>query len=626
VPSSSYAPNRNLIAFKEVKMHKVRTLKVLNMLPALIAMAMLAVCTNAFAATTGSGATLVFSYPNGFAGTSGTINLASDGASLVGSAIDVTNGAVGAHEGGGAWFAAQQNITSFTTDFTFRMASGQPVPSIIGMTFAVQNSGPGNPFGLFGSHAVADANMAGYGGYDLSGQFPLLNSIAVKFDMNSSNGGSTTYPAGGSPNSTGLYINGGPAAALNPENDLNPYGINLYSGHIMDAHIVYDGSLLTMVLRDTVTNAQARYTWPLNIPAAIGGNTAWVGFTAGEIPAVVNSVLTWSYWSGYNARLSAPTFSVTPGSYTSPQNVTMSGPAGASIYYTTNGLQPTSSSTLYTGPITVSSNEVIQAVAIQSGSTDSLVASANYQISTPNIINFPSGFAANDGVILNGRAIHSGSSIQMTDTNSAGNESAAAWYAVPVNVQTFSTNFTLQFTNATANGMTFCIQNQNPTATDANSKWVSGGPTALGNSSGGLGYSGSTGAVGGQVAGLLNSVAVKFDIWSGNTTGIFVNGANPTTPQTTITGVTLNSGHPINVAMTYNGTTLSMTLTDTVTKGTFSTSWAVNIPSEVGGNTAYVGFTASTGGASANQFVNAWTYATTSSVQTPAAPTNLHVQ
>jgi hypothetical protein len=119
---------------------------------------------------------------------------------------------------------------------------------------------------------------------------------------------------------------------------------------------------------------------------------------------------------------------------------------------------------------------------------------------------------------------------------------------------------------------------------------------------------------------------VKFDIWSGNTTGIFVNGANPTTPQTTITGVTLSSGHPINVAVTYNGTTLSMTLTDTVTKGTFSKSFAIDIPSTVGGSTAYVGFTASTGGASANQFVNAWTYATTSSVQTPAAPTNLHVQ
>src|ERR1700723_4758564 len=142
-------------------MYKVRTLKVLNTLPALIAMAMLAVCTNASAATTGPGATLVFSYPNGFAGTSGTVSLSSDANSIVGSVLELTDGAPGAHEAGGAWFTAQQNITSFTTDFTFRMPSGQPVPSIIGMTFAVQNGGPGNPFGLFGVHASADSNMAG---------------------------------------------------------------------------------------------------------------------------------------------------------------------------------------------------------------------------------------------------------------------------------------------------------------------------------------------------------------------------------------------------------------------------------------------------------------------------------
>jgi hypothetical protein len=609
-------------------MYQVRTLKILNTLPALIAMAMLAVCTNASAQT---GATLVFSYPNGFAGTSSTISLSSDANAVVGSALELTTGAPGQHEAGGAWFATQQNITQFTTDFTFRMAPGQPVPSIIGMTFCVQNGGPGNPWGLYGKNASADSNMAGYGGYDLSGQYPLLNSVAVKFDMNNNNGNSTTYPPGGSPNSTGLYMNGGPWAALNPENDLNPYGINLYSGDIMAAHIVYDGSLLTMVIKDTVTNAQGRYSWPINIPATIGGNMAWVGFTAGEIPPVVNSVLTWSYWSGYSTRLATPTFNAPAGSYSSGQTVSISvpGSTGASIYYTTNGLQPTSSSKLYTGPITVSANEVIQAVAIQSGYTDSLVASATYQISTPNVINFPSGFSANDGVILNGSAALNGSSIRLTDTSSVGLEAGAAWYGVPVNVQKFSTNFTLQFTSAVGMGMTFCIQNQNPTSSDASNKWVSGGPTALGNGQGGLGYSGTTGGVGGQLAGLLTSVAVKFDIASGNTTGIYVNGANPTTPQTTITGVNLSSGNPINVAMTYDGTTLSMTLTDTVTKGTFSTSWAVNIPTDVGGSTAYVGFTGATGFAFANQAVNAWTYATTSTVSAtpiPAAPTNLRVQ
>ena len=268
-------------------MYQVRTLKILNPLSALIAMAMmLAVCTSASAQTTAPGATLVFSYPNGFAGSSGTINLSSDANTLAGSVLEVTNGTIGPHQAGGVWYATQQNITSFTTDFTFQLAAGQPSPSIIGMTFCVQNTNnAGNPY-FYGSHASADSNMAGYGGYALANQYPVLNSMAVKFDMNANNGNSMTYPAGGYPNSTGLYLNGGTAGALTPENDLNPYGINLYAGHVMAAHIVYDGSILTMTLRDTTTNAQSRTSWPVNIPSVTKSNTAWVGFTAGTIPAV----------------------------------------------------------------------------------------------------------------------------------------------------------------------------------------------------------------------------------------------------------------------------------------------------------------------------------------------------
>ena len=68
------------------------------------------------------------------------------------------------------------------------------------------------------------------------------------------------------------------------------------------------------------------------------------------------------------------------------------------------------------------------------------------------------------------------------------------------------------------------------------------------------------------------------------------------------------SGHPLAVALTYNGTTLAMTIEDTVTHATFSNSWAIDIPTTVGGDTAYVGFTASTGFQIAGQKVLSWTY------------------
>ena len=61
------------------------------------------------------------------------------------------------------------------------------------------------------------------------------------------------------------------------------------------------------------------------------------------------------------------------------------------------------------------------------------------------------------------------------------------------------------------------------------------------------------------------------------------------------------------VQLVYNGTTLTMTITDTVTLATYTTSWPINIPSTVGSNTAYVGFTGGTGGQTSSQKILTWT-------------------
>jgi Bacterial Ig-like domain (group 3)/Chitobiase/beta-hexosaminidase C-terminal domain len=76
-----------------------------------------------------------------------------------------------------------------------------------------------------------------------------------------------------------------------------------------------------------------------------------------------------------------PVFSPVAGTYATAQNVTLTDSTpGAVIYYTTNGTTPTASSTKYTGAITVSATETIEAIAIASGYTNSAVASATYTI------------------------------------------------------------------------------------------------------------------------------------------------------------------------------------------------------------------------------------------------------
>jgi Chitobiase/beta-hexosaminidase C-terminal domain/Fn3 associated len=83
-------------------------------------------------------------------------------------------------------------------------------------------------------------------------------------------------------------------------------------------------------------------------------------------------------------QTATPTFSVPAGTYTSAQTVTISDTTvGTTIYYTTDGTTPTATSTLYAGPISVSSTETIQAIATATGYAQSALATAAYTINLP---------------------------------------------------------------------------------------------------------------------------------------------------------------------------------------------------------------------------------------------------
>ena len=87
--------------------------------------------------------------------------------------------------------------------------------------------------------------------------------------------------------------------------------------------------------------------------------------------------------AGAPQAVATPTFSPEAGTYTSAQSVTISTETtGATIYYTTNGDDPTTSSSVYSTPISVSSTTTVKAIAAKSGMTTSDVASATYTIVT----------------------------------------------------------------------------------------------------------------------------------------------------------------------------------------------------------------------------------------------------
>lgn len=245
----------------------------------------------------------------------------------------------------------------------------------------------------------------------------------------------------------------------------------------------------------------------------------------------------------------------------------------------------------------------------QSGAAQGIVLSGNASTPFPGpVVDHSNGFAdAYNDLALNGYPIQPvGNVLQLTDGGLDESTSAFTYNQVPVN--TFSTTFDFQLSNAAADGFTFTIQNYWPY------NYASGG--------GDLGYGDGY---------FPDSLALKFDLYTpaGNhqssTTGLYFDGNQPVEDANQIdmapAGINLHSGHTMHVALNYDGLTLNESVTDLVTGATFVTNYTVDIPGIIQSSTAYVGFTAATGGLGAVQDILDWTYTPVAAGAAPAAPT-----
>lgn len=129
------------------------------------------------------------------------------------------------------------------------------------------------------------------------------------------------------------------------------------------------------------------------------GATTWKLFL-NSTPNAPNS-------GGINFYTATPTFSVTPGFYSSSQNVVISCSNGsATIRYTTDGSEPTAASTLYAGPVAITATTVLRAKAF---STDepSFTMSGTYFINVNHTVPVISIAGAGPGSVqslLNGNS------------------------------------------------------------------------------------------------------------------------------------------------------------------------------------------------------------------------------
>jgi chitobiase/beta-hexosaminidase-like protein/VCBS repeat protein len=151
----------------------------------------------------------------------------------------------------------------------------------------------------------------------------------------------------------------------------------------------YAGSV-TVALSTTTSGATIHYTTNGSVP------TSASPVYAGPIPitqtttiramarasGMTDSLVAGATYTITSSQQAAtPSFTPPAGTYTQPQNVTLSvATSGATIHYTTDGTTPTASSPAYGGPIFVTRSTTIRAVAMASGMTDSAAASATYTL------------------------------------------------------------------------------------------------------------------------------------------------------------------------------------------------------------------------------------------------------
>lgn len=171
------------------------------------------------------------------------------------------------------------NVRTFQTIFRLLLTQ----PNADGLTFCIQGEGPqalGGPGGGLGyGPNPNDPNDPG---------FRITRSVAVKFDLFNNQ---TAQPA----STTGLYFNG--ASPSGGDIDLAPSGIDLHSGHPFRVSIGYDGTMLSVTIKNESTNASASQQYAVDVPS-VTGPMAFVGFTGATGGFTARQdILSWQFTS-----------------------------------------------------------------------------------------------------------------------------------------------------------------------------------------------------------------------------------------------------------------------------------------------------------------------------------------
>ena len=248
-------------------------------------------------------------------------------------------------------------ITETTTAPTILLAAGENYTVTTSETLYAVYMQDGS------SNCSVTFSESGYDNGEAVASAAIGNCATATFDKGTNSNAPKYYT-----NGEAIRCYGGNKITIGAENTITAISLSLGSGNEISANV------------GTFNNSTGSWTGSANSVVFTVSGTSGNRPVAG-ISVTCGGTATYDSNPACLEKVATPVIALAEGTYTEVKTTTITcATEGATIYYTTDGTDPTDESTEYTGAITIGQSMTLKAIAVKENMENSNIASATYTI------------------------------------------------------------------------------------------------------------------------------------------------------------------------------------------------------------------------------------------------------